>query len=108
MVSKKCSFSDESDQFSDNKSDIGGFWRTASRGASHDAINQNDCHLQGEKGGQNSFLGNSTVRRPRLSVGSSFLRCSRRVVRVLKLCHDLVKANFVREWLARANVFFAN
>ena len=24
-----------------------------------------------------------------------------------KLCHDLVKAHLVRDWLARANVFFA-
>ena len=57
--------------------------------------------------GQVSFLGNSTARRPRLSVRSSFSGCSQCVVRVLKLCHDLVKAHFVRDWRAGANVFFA-
>ena len=63
--------------------------------------------LRRDQRGQVSFLGNSTVRQPRLSVGSSFPRCSRRVVRVLKLCHYPLKTHLVRDRLAGANVFFA-
>ena len=57
--------------------------------------------------GQVFFRGDSAAPQPRLPVGNSFRRCSRSIVRFLKLCHDLVKVHLVRDCLAGANVFFA-
>jgi len=58
-------------------------------------------HVTKGQRGQVTFLGKSTVRQPRLSVGSSFPWCSRRIVDALK-CHDQVKVHVVRDWLASA------